>query len=295
MDGKNAAIGGVGPGSRLAGKVALVTGSTSGIGRATVELFAVEGARVVVTGRRRELGEEIVRKIKSAGGEATYFQADFESSQAVRETVRFTVEHYGRIDVLMNNAMSRVVSWRDGRTTIELSEEEWDRMLAVGLKAAFIACQEAIPHMVRQGGGSIITIGSIRSFLPQRRGLAYDVVKSGLINLSRQLNIDYGPQGIRSNLLCPGLIIDHPEYAERLVSDPLLRPKIELLQTVGRPGRPIDIARSALFLASDESSFIAGAVLLVDGGHSVLSGHEIQPALEEYYRELFGGRVEAAP
>src|SRR5437879_201371 len=152
-------------GSRLTGTVALVTGSTSGIGQAIAELFASEGARVVVTGRRREHGEGVLRAIRDAGGDASYVQADFEASDAVRATVRFTLETYGRIDVLINNARGRAVPWGEGKTVVETTEDDWDRMLAVGLKAAFIACQEAIPAMVEQGGGRIVTIGSVRSFL----------------------------------------------------------------------------------------------------------------------------------
>ncbi|MBM4029707.1 MAG: SDR family oxidoreductase [Planctomycetes bacterium] len=274
-------------GERLAGKVALVTGSTSGIGRAIAQLFAREGARVVVTGRRQALGEQVVAEIVAQGGQASCFRADFESMAAVRETVQFALQTYGRLDILVNNAMSHAVDWGKGRTVVELGEEEWDRMMAVGLKATFVACQEAIPAMLRDGGGAIVTIGSVRSLIPARGGLAYDVVKSGLINLSRQLNLDFGRQGIRSNLICPGWIINDPARAEKVAADPLLRIKAELLQTVGRAGRPDDIARAALFLASEDASFIAGAVLVVDGGLTILGGHEIQPLLEERYRRLF--------
>jgi NAD(P)-dependent dehydrogenase (short-subunit alcohol dehydrogenase family) len=272
---------------RLRGKVALVTGSTSGIGRATAELFAGEGAQVALTGRRRELGEQAVQDIRAAGGEAAYFQADFEQSQAVRDAVHFTVERYGRLDVLMNNAMSRTVSWAEGKTVVELTEAEWDSTLAVGLKAVYIACQEAIPHMVRQGGGSIITVGSIRSFMPYFKGLAYDVAKGGLINLSRQINIDFGAQGVRSNLLCPGTIFTTPQTTAQAMIDPVARAKWEPVQTVPRPGQPLDIAQAALFLASDESSFVAGAVLMVDGGATILSGIASRPSFEAYFRRLF--------
>jgi 3-oxoacyl-[acyl-carrier protein] reductase len=282
-------------GSRLSGSVALVTGSTSGIGQAIAELFAQEGARVVVTGRRREQGEDVARAIRDAGGDARYFQADFESSDAVRSTVRFALATYGRIDILVNNAMGRAVPWGEGKTVVETTESDWDRMLAVGLKAAFVACQEAIPAMVDQGGGSIVTIGSVRSFLGARKGFAYDVVKSGLLNLGRQLNVDFGRQGIRSNIICPGWIVGTPEDADRVATDPFLRPKAELLQTVGRAGRPIDVARAALFLASAESSFIAGETLVVDGGLTITSHFEVQPLLEDYYRQLFGAPGDMSP
>ena len=274
---------------KLENKVALVTGSTSGIGRAIAELFATEGAKVIITGRRREVGEMVVQSILATGGQAAYFQADFEQSQAVRDTVHFGLDCYQRIDILVNNAMSRVISWADGKSTLDMSEEEWDRMLAVGLKASFITCQETIPHMIRQGVGSIITIGSVRSYLPSPRGLAYDVVKSGLINLSKQLNVDFGSYGIRSNLICPGLTIDTPEDLARVTNDPKARALWEPVQTISRVGRPLDIARAALFFASEDSSFIAGAVLVVDGGMSIQSPTTVQKNFEEYYRNLFTG------
>jgi NAD(P)-dependent dehydrogenase (short-subunit alcohol dehydrogenase family) len=275
---------------RLADKVALVTGSTSGIGQAIAERFAAEGARVVVTGRRQERGEAVVSRIRAAGGEARFVQADFENSAEVRRVVGFALDAYGALDVLVNNAMSHAVSWGDGKTVVDLAEAEWERMLAVGLTAAFVACQEAIPAMVRRGGGAIVTIGSIRSFLGARKGFAYDVIKSGLVNLSRQINVDFGRQGIRSNLLCPGWVISDPERADRLETDPDLRAKARIFQTVGRAGRPADVANAALFLASEESSFVAGAVLVVDGGLTVSSHFEIQPELEEFYRGRFAGQ-----
>ena len=270
---------------RLEGKVALVTGSTSGIGRATAMLFAEEGARVVLTGRRRELGEEAVRTILDAGGEASYYQADFAEMQAVRDTVRFTLDSYGRLDVLMNNA----VSWATAQaaSVTELREEDWDYALAVGLKAPYVACQEAIPHMMKTGSGSIIMTGSIRSFQVFSKGFAYDIVKAGLVNMARQLNLDYGRHGLRANVLCPGQIITDPEMLERMQTDPQLRPRAEIIQPVGRPGRPIDVAQAALFLASDESSFVTGAVLVVDGGLTIQTAGSLLPSLEAHYRRVF--------
>lgn len=277
--------------NRLEGKVALITGSTSGIGRATATIFAFEGAQVVLTGRRREMGEDAVEEIKAEGGEASFFEADFESSQAVRDTVRFTLQKYKRIDVLMNNAMSRLLSWGDGKTAVETSEEEWDKILAVGLKAPFLACQEAIPEMIKQGGGSIINIGSVRSLRPTPKGITYDVVKSGLINFSAQLNIDFGSQGIRSNLICPGLIFVTPGYVEQVDTNPVLRGQVQTMQTISRPGLPLDIAKAALFLASDDSSFMAGSVLVVDGGNLLMSGRRFDPQLENQLNELFAAHA----
>jgi NAD(P)-dependent dehydrogenase (short-subunit alcohol dehydrogenase family) len=238
------------------------------------------------------MGEEAVAEIMKDGGEASFFQADFESSQAVRDTVHYTLQKYKRIDVLVNNAMSRLIPWGDGKTAVETSEEEWDKVLAVGLKAPFIACQEVIPEMIRHGGGSIINIGSVRSLRPGPKGITYDVVKSGLINLSSQLNIDFGSQGIRSNLICPGLIFVTPGYADEVGKDPVLRGQVQLSQTIKRPGLPIDIAKAALFLASEDSSFMAGSVLVVDGGNLILSGRQFDPKLEKQVNELYAAHAE---
>ncbi len=273
-------------GERLQGNVALVTGSTSGIGRATAMLFAQEGAKVVVTGRRRELGEQVIGEIKSAGGEASYLQADLDQSQAARDLVRFTVDTYGRIDILVNNAMSRAVPWSssEGVSLVDLKEKDWDAMLAVGLKAPYITCQEAIPHMIRQGKGSIINISSVRGLFAGRNGLAYDVAKHGLLGLSRQVTVDYGRYGIRANTICPGWITSDQMH-QRIKEDPNYDRTRVTLQPVGRPGRYIDIAYVALFLASDESSFMAGATLVVDGGLTVQTGHTIHDIIQEVMRE----------
>jgi NAD(P)-dependent dehydrogenase (short-subunit alcohol dehydrogenase family) len=190
------------------------------------------------------MGEEGVRQIRGAGGDASFFQADFSEAQAVRDTVRFTVATYGRIDILMNNA----ISWNSAQATsvTELREQDWDYAINVGLKASYIACQEAIPIMIRHGGGSIIMSGSVRSFLAFSKGFAYDTIKAGLLNMARQLNIDYGKDGIRANTICPGQIVTDPEKLEKMKADPLLRPRIEILQPIGRVGLPNDVARAAL-------------------------------------------------
>ncbi len=269
---------------RLEGKVALITGSTSGIGLVTARLFSEQGARVVMTGRRRELGESAVLAIRHAGGEANYYQADFADMQAVRSAVHFTLNTYGRIDILMNNAVAWATA--QGMPVTELKEQDWDYAIAVGLKAPYVACQEAIPHMIRQGGGSIVMMGSVRSFLAFSKGFAYDVVKAGLANMVRQLTIDFGRHGIRANILCPGWIITDEENLDKIRTDPFLRAKAEIMQPVGRPGLPIDVARAALFLASDEASFVAGAVLVVDGGLTVQTPGSLMSFAEEYYRQL---------
>lgn len=260
---------------RLEGKIALVTGSTSGIGLAIANLFSEEGASVVLTGRRRALGEQAETFIRSAGREASYFEADCSQMETVRSVVRFTLKNYGRIDVLVNNA----VSWTTARDTPVtcLKEEDWDYSMAVGLKAPYVACQEAIPSMVMHGGGSIIMMGSVRSFLAFSGGFAYDIVKAGLANMARQLTVDFGRHGIRANLLCPGWIATDAQDP-----DPAAREKAAVMHPVRRAGLPMDVAHAALFLASDEASFVAGAVLVVDGGLTVQSPGSLLTLLESY-------------
>jgi NAD(P)-dependent dehydrogenase (short-subunit alcohol dehydrogenase family) len=264
---------------RLKGKVALVTGSTSGIGLATANLFSEEGASVILTGRRTARGEEAERSIRKTGGEASYFEADFSDPEAVRGVVRFTLETHGRIDVLVNNT----VSWATARDmpVTRLKEEDWDYALAVGLKAPFIACQEAIPSMMEQGKGSIIMMGSVRSFLAFSGGFAYDIIKAGLVNMARQLTVDYGRHGIRANVLCPGWIATDAQGSELAAHDP----RADLIHPLGRAGRPVDVAHAAVFLASDDASFIAGAALVVDGGLTVQTPGSLLPLFDKYYRE----------
>ncbi len=266
-------------GRRLDGRVALVTGSTSGIGRATANLFAREGARVVVTGRRRPRGEMVVQEIQRAGGEATYYQADLGTSQAVRDLVRFTIGSHGRLDVLMNNAFANELG-----TAVELAEEGWDQSLAVMLKAPYIACQEAIPQMVRQGDGAIVNVASVHGYLAGHRRLAYATAKAGLINMTKQLALDFGPAGIRANAVCPGaVVVERSE--QRYRDDPDLARRSAVVHPLRRVGRPIDIAHAALYLASDESSFVTGTTIVVDGGMTCQLPDTLYAGFEDYFRQ----------
>jgi NAD(P)-dependent dehydrogenase (short-subunit alcohol dehydrogenase family) len=230
--------------------------------------------------------------IRTTGGDASYFEADFSGMEAVRNAVCFTLDTYGRIDVLVNNT----VSWATARDmpVTRLKEEDWDYAMAVGLKAPYVACQEAIPAMVKQGGGRIIMMGSIRSFLAFSGGFAYDIVKAGLVNMARQLTVDFGRHGIRANVLCPGWIatdaqrhdVQRPDVQGHgaPVHDPLVDARAWVMHPVGRVGLPIDVANAAVFLASDEASFVAGAVLVVDGGLTVQTPGSLLPLLETYSR-----------
>jgi NAD(P)-dependent dehydrogenase (short-subunit alcohol dehydrogenase family) len=264
---------------RLAGKVAVITGSTSGIGRATAELFAQEGARVVVNGRRRELGQEVVAGIRAAGGEATYCYADVEVSTELRALIDDAVSTYGRLDVLMNNAYHVTQG-----SAVEIEEQDWDADMAVLLKAAYLGCKYAIPEMAKGGGGSIINISSVHGVLAARRYVTYETAKAGLINMTRQVAVDFGHQGIRVNAICPGWIIVN-RTEEWVKGHPERIRHAEVIYPVGRPGWPIDIARAALFLASDESSFITGHALMVDGGLTAQLQDSLSHAVEQWARE----------
>jgi NAD(P)-dependent dehydrogenase (short-subunit alcohol dehydrogenase family) len=248
-------------GTRLEGKVALVTGSTSGIGRATAELFTEQGASVVINDNRgHEFGAQVVDGIVAKGRAASYFRADVSKSDEVRELIRFAVDKYGRLDILMNNAYS-------GRSAsvVDMEEQDWDAVFAVTVKACAISCQCAIPEMIKAGGGAIINVASVHGLLAGRRNAPYNALKAALINLTRQMAVDYGQYGIRANAICPGRILserkvamlrDHPEEV-RLQ---------KLVYPLGRPGTMGEVALAALFLASDESSFVTGHALVVDGG-----------------------------
>ncbi|NLG26271.1 MAG: SDR family oxidoreductase, partial [Chloroflexi bacterium] len=187
---------------RIAGRVAIITGSTSGIGRASAELFAHEGARVVVNGRRADLGAEVVAGIRAAGGEAVFHHADITESGSIEQLVAFTVATYGRLDILMNNAWSGATD-----SVTEIDEDDWDAGMAIGLKTVYLGSRHAIPEMKKSGGGSIINTSSVHGLLAARRYSPYDAAKAAINNLTRQVAVEYGPQGIRCNALCPGWII----------------------------------------------------------------------------------------
>jgi NAD(P)-dependent dehydrogenase (short-subunit alcohol dehydrogenase family) len=187
---------------RLKGKVAVVTGSTAGIGRATAELFAEEGAKVVVSGRRAELGEEAASGIRARGGTAAFCAADVTRAADLRGLVDFAVSTYGRLDILMNNAWS-------GRTAsvTDLEEAEWDSAFAVSVRAAALASRYAVPEMIKAGGGSIIHVASVHGVRAARDNASYNALKAALINLAREMAMDYGKHNIRVNALCPGRIV----------------------------------------------------------------------------------------
>ncbi len=241
---------------KLKEKVAVITGAASGIGAATAKLFAREGARVVVADIDREKGQRVVQEISSEGRQARFILTDVGQRDQWERLVQATVQEFGRIDILHNNAFSNVA-----KPVAELEESEWDHTLAVTLKAAFLGSKYVIPHMLRAGSGVILNTGSIHALIAFPQNPAYDVAKAGLLALTRSLALDYAPQ-IRANAMLPGSIDTGPT---KLVSDE--ERQICLQRTVlGRLGTGEEIARAALFLCSDDSSFVTGASVVVDGG-----------------------------
>ncbi len=248
---------------RLEGKVALITGGTSGIGSATAERFAGEGATVAITGRNSERGEQVVQTIVASGGDALFICADVRLAEECRQAVDKTLERFGKIDVLFNNA-----GVLHPRTVPECTEEEWDETIDSSLKGAFLMSKYVIPSMIQNGGGSIIHTSSGWGILGGDRAAAYCAAKGGLIVMAKAMAIDHGPDGIRVNCVCPGDVMTPmlpDEAAKRGISwDDYIAGAAD--RPLGRVGTTEDIANAVLFLASDESSFVTGDALVVDGG-----------------------------
>lgn len=248
---------------KLEGKVALITGGTSGIGSATAALFASEGAAVALTGRNRERGEQVAQAIIEKGGQAIFIHSDVRFADSCRQAVEQTLERFGRIDVLFNNA-----GVFHPKTVPECSEEEWDETIDSSLKGAFLMSKYALPSMIERGGGSIIHTSSGWGILGGDKAAAYCAAKGGLIIMAKAMAIDHGPQGIRVNCVCPGdtetpMLPDDARKRGMPWEDYLAGASDRPL---GRIGTVEEIARAVLFLASDDSSFVTGEALVVDGG-----------------------------
>jgi len=248
---------------RLRNKVVLITGGSSGIGEATALLFAEEGAQVAVTGRNDERGNAVAAHIVSKGGKAVFIRTDVRRSEECRRAVEETLKTFGAVDILFNNAGVFYP-----HTILECSEEEWDLQLDINLKATFLMSKFVLPSMIQRSSGVIINNSSGWGLVGGDRAVAYCASKGGVVLLTKAMAIDHGPQGIRVNCICPG-DVDTPmlhedarmrgvkweDYLAGCANRPL-----------GRIGTVDEIAKAVLFLASDDSSFMTGAALVVDGG-----------------------------
>jgi len=250
---------------RFSGKVAIVTGGASGIGRAAALAFAREGASVAIADIDRARGEDALREAIARGGQAIFVEADVSTDAGAARIIDQTVASFGGVDVLHNNAAVVVYG-----TVPDTSEQEWDRVLGINLKGAYLCSKRVIPELVKRGGGAIVNTASVQAFASQRLVAAYAASKAGVVALTRTMALDHASQGIRVNCVCPGSIdtpmvrraaetfsMDDPEAAIRDWAE---------AHPVGRIGEPAEVAAAVLFLASADASFVTGATLTVDGG-----------------------------
>jgi NAD(P)-dependent dehydrogenase (short-subunit alcohol dehydrogenase family) len=251
---------------RLEGKVAIITGGGSGMGRIAGRMFAAEGARVVLADVTEETAQSAADEVRQAGGDATAVVADVSREDDARRMVETAVATYGRADVLYNNA--GVMPAAD-HSVVDTDVDTWDRVMAVNVRGVFLGCKYAIPQMVRQGSGSIINVASFVALVgcsvPQD---AYTASKGAVLSLTRSLAVQFGPSGVRSNAICPGPV-ETPLLMDWLVKDEEAK-RIRLARNpTGRFGKPEEIVHMAIYLASDESRWTNGASLVVDGGITV--------------------------
>jgi NAD(P)-dependent dehydrogenase (short-subunit alcohol dehydrogenase family) len=259
---------------RLQDRVGIVTGSAGGIGRAIALAMAQAGARMIVSDTRTTQGEATVDTIRAAGGEAIFVACDVSNSDQVSHLVTASLEHFGRLDVLVNNAGI------SGGSCLahELELETWDRVMAVNLRGPFLCAKYAIPHLI-SSGGVIINIASTYGLIGAPLAPAYCAAKAGVVNLTRQLAVDYGPHKLRVNAICPGFVdtdmggIRANLPPEQSAAANARREANAALQPIGRQAQALEIARVAVFLASDESSFMTGSILTVDGGCTATFNH----------------------
>ena len=248
---------------RFEGKVALVTGAGSGIGRATSLAFVREGARVVVSDINSEGGEETVSMIRHSGGEAAFIHANVTRADQVEAMVAKTVEAYGRLDAAFNNAGIATIN----RVPIhEYPEDEWDRIVDIDLKGVWLCMKYEIPHMLRQGSGAIVNTSSIAGLVAMPGRSAYVASKHGVIGLTKTAALEYAKQGIRVNAVSPGYIRT-PMVEPVIAANPALEKQIVANQPIGRLGTPEEIAEAVLWLSSDAASFVTGHTMAVDGAY----------------------------
>ena len=249
-------------GGRLDGKVALITGAGSGMGLAAAQLFASEGARVVITDVVEAAGNAAVDTISAQGGDACFVAADISQAADCDAMVAAAMREFGALHVLYNNAG---VFPADDGGVLDTPESTWTRVMEINLKGVWLGCKAGIPAMLESGGGSIVNVASFVALMGAATAqIAYTASKGGVLSMTREMAVEYARQGIRANALCPGPI--ETPLLEELLSDPARRARRMVHIPMGRLGRAEELAKAALFLASDDSSFMTGSALVVDGG-----------------------------
>lgn len=250
--------------SRLAGKVAAITGAGSGIGRVTALRFAAEGARVVVADFDARSGRATVDEVRGRGGDADFVRTDVSRAAEIEAMIAFAERRFGALHVLFNNA--GIFPDEDG-SVVDTDEATFDRVIAVNLKGVFLGCKYGIPALLRAGGGSIINTASLVAVMGSATAqVAYTASKGAVLAMTREIAIEFARQNIRANALCPGPV--GTPLLQNLLADPAARARRLVHLPMGRLAEPEEIANAALFLASDESSYVNGATFLVDGGTS---------------------------
>jgi NAD(P)-dependent dehydrogenase (short-subunit alcohol dehydrogenase family) len=250
---------------RLKGKVAIITGAGSGLGRAAAVLFAGEGAKVVVAANREKDGEQTVKSVKGAGGDAIFARVDVTKAADVENAVKAAVTRYGKLDIMLNNAGTP----GPGKLIADITEEEWNQVISVNLTGVFLGTKYAIPEMLKGGGGVIINVSSVAALSPRRYTGAYAAAKAAVIQLTRVTALEYARKNIRVNCILPGPI-DTPFFTKIAGGDPekiaIFKEMVRNEVPLGRFAQAEEIAQVALFLASDEASYITGAAFAADGG-----------------------------
>ncbi|MBZ5563654.1 MAG: SDR family oxidoreductase [Acidobacteriia bacterium] len=247
---------------RLESKVAIITGAASGIGRATAELFAKEGARVVVADIDSAGGEQTVSNIRAKGGEARFVRADISKDEDAKRISEEAARAYGRIDILVNNAAAFVFKRLE-----EATVEDWQRALHVNVMGTALCTKYAVEHMKKTGGGAVVNISSVHGFVGQQGYLPYAATKAALVQMSRNMASELGSYNIRVNTVCPGAVLtDHTLH--RLKELGMTEEDLGAQHLLKRGSQPCESAAAILFMASEESSFVTGAFLMVDGGYT---------------------------
>ena len=256
---------------KLDGKSAIVTGAGHGIGLATARKLAQEGAGVTIAEINPAYGQETVKALRAEGLKVNFVRTDVAQLADIKGAIAYAVKEYGRLDILVNNAQRSVF----GRVT-DVSEEDWEASITTSLTSVFRACKYAIPHMQRQGGGAIVSVSSIYGLVGGRRRACYNATKAAIVNLTRNMALDYAPDGIRVNCICPGAVdtwqggqertVPAEFWKQRAFPEPMTFDERARMHPVGREGRPEEIAQAILWLVDPANSFTTGSAVVVDGG-----------------------------